>query len=110
MNIKRTSGTGYSIVTGETKPMRNNATRETAPYTIWLSNVWEAALAHRPCSVEQINRLLLDRVIWRPRLARWFNAGEPVWMAAEGVADFARDVRIAERAEADNPLRTIRSH
>lgn len=71
---------------------RNLATRETAPYHIWLHSV----LTDAGVSFEQA-----EAAVTRDRLVRWYQAGEPVWMAADGARDMVRGAAIAAAAAKD---------
>ncbi len=70
----------------------NNATNETCPIHIWMhESVVDAGV-----SVEQA-----DAAVTRERLIRWYNAGEPVWMAAQSIKIMVNDMRVAARAAHD---------
>jgi len=51
---------------------QHDNTKETTPYTIWLDSVLGLAAA----SVAD-----MEKYATRERLVRWYQAGEPVWMA-----------------------------
>lgn len=67
---------------------RRDATIETTPSHLWMSAVIEMAR----CEVK-------DSEPHRERLWAWFRAGEPVWMAADGLRQLLRGERIAAAEE-----------
>lgn len=78
-------------------------TNETTPRHIWMSEVESEALRLSPgCDAE-----LFRDVDVRCKLNRWYDAGEPVWMAASGLRDMVRAISIEHRAQSD--ARVIRS-
>lgn len=73
----------------------NQATCETCPLHIWKHDVHTtaAALVGRP--VELTDEL-------NAKVVRWYHAGEPVWMAADGLAHLVRERVKIERVERED--------
>lgn len=69
---------------------RSGATRESSPFHIWLDNVIGLAGASRADAEPHLSRLSL-----------WFNAGEPAWMAADGLKQLVRGARLVARDDGD---------
>lgn len=70
----------------------NTGTCETMSLTHWRSAVLEEA---------HVSEDDADQYATRERVTRWFNAGEPVWMAAESLRTCVKYARLAERADGD---------
>lgn len=66
------------------------ATRDTTPWHIWHAAVYEIA----GVSVEE-GRAAATRA----RIERWYQAGEPAWMAADALLAFVRGARQAARED-----------
>lgn len=81
--------------------MKNEATNETAPFHIWKHEVQMAAIALGAAS-ESVMACCA-------KLQTWYQAGEPVWMAADGLKQLAQGLESAKRSDADGPemLRAI---
>jgi len=62
-----------------TNDYRSAATRESTPLHIWWSNVLDLAGVTHAQSLPH-----------RERVNRWYQAGEPAWMAADGLRTLAR--------------------
>lgn len=69
---------------------KDTGTNDTMPKHHWLHNV----LAEAGVTAEQAKTEA-------ERLTRWYNAGEPVWMAANGLREFFQDRAIHEREDRD---------
>lgn len=67
------------------------STNETTPSHIWIHEVEIAAIA-KGAPAEQLREL-------RPMLLRWYAAGEPVWMAVDGIVPTAKRRALEQRAE-----------
>lgn len=63
------------------------------PRHIWMHEVTLAA----KCSAEDFK--LYDEKLVRERLNRWYDAGEPVWMAAKSLAHMIKRGAIETRAD-----------
>lgn len=76
------------------RPSKNhNMTNETTSWLIWESAVWDAAIA----AVGNSSWVEEARKTQRHRLVLWYQAGEPIWMAADGLRQIANGLRLAER-------------
>lgn len=78
----------------------NNAHNETTPWHIWFDAVC-TELAHKGLDGEAVRAQ-------KPLALKWYQAGEPVWMAVSGLALVVRQTAIATRA--DNEARCLRNH
>ena len=76
-------------------------TNETMPSHIWLHEVETAAIA-RGARAETLREM-------RPMLLRWYAAGEPVWMAVDGIVPAAKRRVLEERAEATDGRAALRA-
>jgi hypothetical protein len=73
-------------------------TRETTPWHIWFDNVCTAAIA------AGTDGAIVQEL--KPTALKWYQAGEPVWMAADGLRFVAKRRVIEARAEREtNGLR-----
>lgn len=70
--------------------------RETMPWHIWHHEVLCAAGISAK-----------DAELHRERLQRWYQAGEPVWMAADGLRQVA--TRVARELQHDDGRAAIRA-
>lgn len=70
-----------------------NGTKATMPIHIWLHSVELTAIRHG-ASVAGLESA-------HAKLISWFNAGEPVWMAADALLQWARGYDRAQREQAD---------
>lgn len=79
------------------------ATKETMPRHIWIHEVTMAAIG-AGAAAEGIQEL-------KAKLIMWYEAGEPVWMAASGIAQMvkSRAVHVRAEKEASNLRRIIRN-
>lgn len=77
----------------------NVSTKETCPVHIWLHE----SIVDSRCSVEEANG-----AVTRERLLRWYQAGEPVWMAAQSIRIMVADMRRVARS-ADDGFGAIRA-
>jgi hypothetical protein len=70
-----------------------DGTKTTMPLHIWLHSVELTAIRHGAsvAGVESVHA----------KLVLWFNAGEPVWMAAGSLLQLARGYDRAQRENAD---------
>jgi len=68
--------------------------RGTTPWHIWHH--------HLRCAAHGVPSEVWDAQ--RERIARWYAAGEPVWMAADSLRQFARGARIAAMESADRDV------
>lgn len=73
-----------------TRESHGTATKETASLRDWRSAVLEIA---------GVTEADVDRIVTRERLVRWFDAGEPVWMAADSLRQTVRDGLRHEKAD-----------
>jgi hypothetical protein len=76
----------------------NTATKETMPRHIWMHSV----ITEVGCTVEQA----MD-TCGRERLNRWYNAGEPVWMAVSGLRQFVEGAKRAARMVDETAQRAV---
>jgi hypothetical protein len=88
-----------SIVSGMSNTNRDPGTKETVPFQIWKHNVQLAAIQAGADSnaVQQTSA----------RLRSWYEAGEPIWMAVDGLKALARGYMLAVREGAEE--RVIRA-
>ena len=70
-----------------------NGTKTTMPMHIWMHSVELTAIRHG-ASVSGVESA-------HSKLVTWFNAGEPVWMAAGSLLQMARGFDRAQREQAD---------
>lgn len=70
-----------------------NGTKATMPARIWNYSVELTAIRH--------GASLVGIDASRHKLAPWFNAGEPVWMAADSLLQLARGYDRCQREHAD---------
>ena len=68
----------------------NSNTKATTPRHIWMAQVFALA---------QVSMDDAEAHCTRSRLNRWFNAGEPVWMAAESLRLMVTNGQREERVE-----------
>jgi hypothetical protein len=81
--------------------MTNTSTNETCPRHIWQHEV--STLAIRAGADADIVRELIKDVG-----VRWYNAGEPVWMAAHDIAVIAKRRKVERSAVREvDALRSI---
>lgn len=66
----------------------NSNTRETTPRHIWMHSVF---------TVAQVSMVDVEAYCGRARLNRWYDAGEPVWMAADSLRSFVNDGKRHDR-------------
>jgi hypothetical protein len=92
--------TNRDISAQERKSMINTSTNETCPRHIWQHEV--STLAIRAGADADIVRDLIKDVG-----VRWYNAGEPVWMAAHDIAVIAKRRKLEQRA--DREVAVLRS-
>ncbi len=69
---------------------RNESTNETCPRHIWMHEVILAAIR---------NGADADLCRECPYLSLWYNSGEPIWMATDGLAFWAKENATHRRAE-----------
>lgn len=78
------------------------ATTQNTPRHGWMEEVLTQAQA----TVEQAQP-------FRDKLNRWYNAGEPAWMAAESlrfcVKEYARQLRIEEMQKMDSVSEAVKA-
>lgn len=79
----------------------NTGSNETMPCHQWVSAVVDAAAV----STED-----MERYCTRARMHMMFNAGEPVWMAADALKQWVRNGKRADRndSEVDGLRRAVR--
>lgn len=68
-------------------------TKDTTPFHIWSHEV-ELAAIHAGADAEAVRAV-------RGKLRAWYNAGEPIWMAADGLKQLARGYVLATREDSD---------
>lgn len=73
-----------------TLPAWSDATNETAPWHLWRYAVLAVSDA-----------TAADGRAHAEKLTRWYQAGEPVWMAADGLRQLVRGARLAKQADRD---------
>ena len=71
-------------------------TKDTAPKHIWMHEVFCAALA------KGADAEIAKDPVWGARIELWFQSGEPVWMAADGLAFGTKAARVARNSEKDS--------
>lgn len=71
----------------------NRATRDTCPLHIWKHEVHTAAIA-AGADAEVIRESEINAMV-----IRWYQAGEPVWMAADSLVFVAKRHAIEKRAD-----------
>jgi hypothetical protein len=73
----------------------HEGTKETTPFHIWKDAVLTAAAATNA-----------EAEPYRERILRWYQAGEPAWMAGDSLKAFVRGARKA--ANEPDDLRALR--
>lgn len=71
----------------------DNGTKTTTPRHIWIYAV-ELGAIKAGAKADSVKAV-------RSKLFAWYEAGEPIWMAIDGLKQLARGYDIAERDEAD---------
>jgi hypothetical protein len=84
---------------------KDPGTKETVPWGIWSHEVEIAALA---LGADAAAIRAVKAGEGRSRLQRWYQAGEPIWMAADGLKQLAAGMSRAKR-ESDDGLSFIRA-
>jgi hypothetical protein len=86
---------------------RDPGTKTTVPFHIWKHNVQIAAIAQG--APGELVMQLGDEITacGQPRLALWYNTGEPIWMAAQSLAFLAKGHALHARAESDLNFRRM---
>jgi len=72
--------------------MRHTGTKDTMPYHQWKHAVIVDA---------HVSEADAHQFAGRERIKLWFEAGEPVWMAADALKTFVRNGKRDERAARD---------
>lgn len=70
---------------------RDPGTKDTVPYHIWAHEVEAAAIK----SGAEGRFVRAERAENKGRMRRWYEAGEPIWMAADTLKAFAKGQKIA---------------
>src|SRR5690606_16525517 len=89
------TGQWSSTRTGRRITMKNQSTNETCPIHIWKHEVQVAALALGG-DAETMRESDINEMV-----VRWYEAGEPVWMAADSLAFVSKQRAKANRAESE---------